>query len=94
MVSRTAHVEDVPARLARQVGIARRVTLHTMRHTFCTLALEAGVDVVTVQRQAGHANIETTTRYLHPTVARDRARMSGFRPVLPGPTAVRKLGAV
>jgi integrase len=41
------------------------ITLHILRHTFCTRLCVAGVDVRTVQALAGHKNIETTMRYTH-----------------------------
>lgn len=43
------------------------VRLHDMRHTFCTNALEAGANVATVMKVAGHAKLQTLQRYLHPT---------------------------
>lgn len=43
------------------------VTPHTLRHTFCTGLLEADVDLKTVQELAGHQNLATTQRYLHPS---------------------------
>lgn len=53
--------------LAAAAGITKRVHPHSCRHAFCTLALDAGVDIRTVQVAAGHANPSTTARY-------DRAR--------------------
>jgi site-specific recombinase XerD len=43
----------------------KRVTPHSMRHTFATLALDAGADIRQVQRMLGHDSMETTMRYDH-----------------------------
>lgn len=41
------------------------ITLHTLRHTFCTRLAAAGVDVRTIQELAGHQDVSTTMRYTH-----------------------------
>ncbi len=59
-------------RYARELGIAERVTPHTLRHSFATHMLNGGAGLREVQRLLGHANISTTQVYTH--VSRDHVR--------------------
>jgi len=58
-------IRHLVSRTRKAALIKRRVTPHTLRHTFAVSLLDQGVDLRTVQDLMGHASITTTQAYLH-----------------------------
>ena len=65
-------VQRMCQNLVARLGLGKRVTPHTLRHSFATHMLEAGVDLRTLQAILGHSTLTTTAHYLHVETGRLR----------------------
>jgi len=60
-------VQGALGRAVRKAGITKKLSVHTLRHSYATHLLEQGVNIRVLQRYMGHKSLETTMRYLHLT---------------------------
>jgi integrase/recombinase XerD len=68
-------VHGAMKRVVQELGFHKRITIHTLRHSYATHLLEAGVNLRLIQKYLGHSSLQATTIYLHLTsLGQEQAR--------------------
>ena len=62
-----ASVQGAMRRVVEQLGFRKSVHVHTLRHSYATHLLEAGVNLRLIQQYLGHSSLQTTMIYLQLT---------------------------
>ena len=60
-------VHGAMKRVVQELGFRKRITIHTLRHSYATHLLEAGVNLRLIQQYLGHSSLQATMIYLHLT---------------------------
>lgn len=69
-------IQNIFRETLRRSKITKKVTLHSLRHSYATHLLEQGIDLISIQKLLGHGHISTTIEYLHVAQFKESKRIS------------------
>ena len=82
------HIGRLIKEASQRAGIQKRITSHSIRHSFATHSLESGVPIHFIQSLMGHESIETTQRYMHASIHGATSAASPLESLLSNPQQV------
>jgi integrase/recombinase XerD len=63
-------------RVVRELKFRKAISIHSLRHSYATHLLEAGINLRLIQQYLGHSSLQTTMVYLHLTTVRQEQALA------------------
>jgi integrase/recombinase XerD len=71
-----ASVQGAMRRVVRELKFRKAISIHSLRHSYATHLLEAGINLRLIQQYLGHSSLQTTMVYLHLTTVRQEQALA------------------